>query len=572
MIKNLSKTIPVMILILGALPSCTLEPVRVTTDERATFTKDTLASLHANKQKNLKIDLKKAIELALENNLEYRLKKVQAALQSKQYDLAKTELYPNIDLKLDYNHRNRDYIKTLADVSGGESSSQSLIPHTIKTGSIVFNWDIFDFGLSYVRAQQASDRYLLALEQRKQMAASIINDVIKNYTLAYYGQEVGNKIQELESAVNSSLDISDKAIDQAVGEMQQHLSRKKSLITDFREAKQNLVYFTQSRDKLLNLINYHALSGSDELNIVLDAPDPYLLKLPSLNSNLLYLDTVALYYRPEVSASIYKVRETEKQKIAVTLEKLPGLGFKMGYNYESDKYLKFQNWWSDNLNLAWNLMQLANIPVARETAEMQLESEKLTQLASSAVILGEVRVLLYNYKMKKSDYLLAEKESKYAANMYNYSVNMAATGLGDEQALVSDKIMAMNSELSKLRAFVDARNLFEDLITALGLYHQAGEFINQTSVDVAIINKWMQDFSAKEFDAIIKQEYKNVESTYKLAENSEVHKSEQEKPMPEIMGDDKQVRLEFELPTTDKASGDILEDIKYALAQLPFLG
>lgn len=543
--------------------SCSIKPEKITYADKIKSTKETLNALHvedSKKSNELKLTLRDAVQLAIENNLEYRIKRVQSALAYKQYDLAKTELYPNIDLRFDYNHRSRDYIKTLGDVSGGESEAQSLIPHTIKTGNVVFNWDILDFGLSYVRAKQAADRYLLALEQRKQMAATIINDVIKNYTLAYYGQELSTKIQDMEASVNEAIKITDTVIEQEVGERHLVLGYRKTLIEDYRQAKDYLTYFNQSRDKLLNLINYASKVKLEDTPLKLAEPDPYLLKLPSVESDLLYLDTIALFFRPELSESTYKIREIEKQKTVTVLEKLPSFGFNFGYNYDSDKFLKHQNWWSDNLNLAWNLLHLATIPAAVDTVETQIEAAKLTHLASSAVILGEVRVLLYNYKMKKYDYHLAEKQSNFANNIYSHSLNMVTSGLGDEQTLITDKLIALNSELSKLRTFVDARNLFEDLILALGLYNYAGEFVNQERTDFKVVNSWMDNFNDKPFDNLVNEEYKKIESGHDLAAISKVHKEQKEKEVdvktkkPEGANDaqvkehDKQARLTVNLP------------------------
>lgn len=546
------------IIVVSFIPSCAVKPEKIAKSEQAEVTKSTLNQLHLSKNiKEFKIDLKQAIALALENNLEYRLKKVQSALFYKQYDLAKTEMYPNIDLSFAYDHRNRDYIKTLGDTSGEASTAQSLVPHTIKRGNVIFNWDILDFGLSYVRAKQAADRYLISQEQRKKMAAEVINDVIKNYTLAYYGQELAKQIKELEQSLADSLDSTDKAIEQNLGEKQQLLEYKKGLVEDFREARDYVTYFGQARDKLLNLLSLNSQQKLEDTPVVLEKPDPYLIKLPAVDSDLLSLDTVSIFNRPEVSESVYKIKETERQKTVAVLEKLPSLGFKLGYNYESDKYLYFQNWWSDNLSLAWNLLHLASIPAALDTAEAQLEAAKFTQLASSAVILSEIRVLLYNYKMKKYDFHLAEKESQFAGDLYQHSLNLSTAGMGKEQDLIRYKLSAVNSELSKLKSFVDARNIFEDLIMAMGLYGTGGELVNKSYVDMAVINKWIALFGSQEFDQIINDQYKNIFASNNLENESKVHQEhakakekerENKKPMHEKPKKDQHARLHVNLP------------------------
>ncbi len=563
---NKSTVLPVVVTVFFAaiLSSCSVAPVKLTNQDKAQVTKNTLQKLHINDSiKEFKIDLKQAIALALENNLEYRLGKVQAALAYKQYDLAKTDMYPNLDLAFAYDKRNRDYVKILGTTTGEDSTAQSLIPHTIKTGNVVFNWDVLDFGLSYVRAKQAADRYLLSMEQRKQMAAKIINDVIKSYTLAYYGQELEQQIKDLEKSLSDSLALTDSALEQGVGEKQQLLEAKKVLIEDYREAKDYLTYFSQSRDKLLNLLSFNSPNKLENSPLKLERPDPYLVKLPALDTHLLYLDTVSLFYRPEVSESIYKIKETEKQKTVAVLEKLPSFGIRLGYNYDSDKYLLHQNWWSDNLSLAWNILHLASIPAAMDTAEAQIEAAKLTQLASSAVILSEIRILLYNYKMKKYDFHLAEKESLFSGQIYEHILNLSTAGMGNEQDLIKYKLQAINSELSKLKSFADARNIFEDLVLAMGLYGLEGEFINKSYVDTAIINKWLEKFSNKEFDDIITTEFKNIDQIYNLSNSSDVYKKhnkdkESEKPMHEKPKKDQHARLDINLPTDSNSIGKSL--------------
>jgi len=293
----------------------------------------------------------------------------------------------------------------------------------------------------------------------------------------------------------------------------------KIILEDYRSAKDYLIYFNQSRDKLLSLINYNSNQQLEDVGVKLFPPDQYLTKLPAINSSLLNLDTIALFYRPELTQALYKINETEKQKYLVVLERLPSLGFNLGYNYDSDKFLLHQNWWSDNISLAWNLLNLATIPGALDTTETQIEAAKLTHLASSAVVLGEIRVLLYNYKMKKYDYTLAEQESVYSNDIYQHSLNNFAANLSEKQVLLTDKLVAMNAELTRLRAFVDTRNLLEDIIMSLGLYHTEGDLVKKDYVDTAIINKWINKFNEHEFDKLISAEYKNL----KLADAGEVH-------------------------------------------------
>lgn len=491
--------------------SCSVQPEVLSSLEKRNQVYNSLDALEYKDQNVISIDLRQAIVLAIENNLEYRLNKMQAALAYKQYDLAKLDLYPKIDVNTAYDHRNKDYIKNLINTSTG--TGQSLIPHTIKTGTILFNWNVLDFGLSYIKAKQASDRYLAVTEQRKKIAMKVINDVVKNYALAYYAQEINKQIREVEQSISDSLKLTDTAIDKEIGERDKLLANRKILLDLYKVTREHLVYFNQSRDKLLNLINFNSTNQLGANMVVLMPLDKYLSKLPVVNSNLASLDVVALFNRPEITEASYKTNEVKRQKIAVVLEKLPSLGFSMGYNYDSDKFLKFQNWWSDNVHLAWNLLQLAAIEPAIDTVETQIKAQELTYLASSAVVLGEIRVLLYNYKMRQYDYNLAEKESAYTTAIYKHNLNLLSTGMNSEQEVIKDKIASMNSELEKIKSFVDARNLLEDVIMSLGLYQLNGELVNNDHVNLAVVDEWLNMFNTSRFDDIIKKEYEQIQSS-----------------------------------------------------------
>lgn len=535
--------------LLFSLSSCTIKPVKLTKIEKSESVNESLSKLHVQNDNNFKINLRQAIGLALRNNLEYKLQKVQQAFAYKQFDLAKTEMYPSLDMSYAYDQRNRDYVKELVDVGGDSSEAQSLIPHTIKTGSVLFNWNVLDLGLSYVRAKQASDRYLIVQEQRKQIASRIISQVIKNYTMAYYGQELQDQIKELESDVSKSLSMTDNAIAKGVGKRQSLLEYKKGLIAEYRAAKDYLILFQQARESLFNLINFNRKDKIEVAQLLLEKPDPYLTKLPSVDSKLLPMDTISLYLRPEISEAVYKIRETDRQRYVVVLEKLPSFGFNFGYNYDSDKYLLHQNWWSNNMSIAWNILNMATIPAALDTTEAQLEAARLTHLASSAAVLGELRVALYNYKMKKYDYHLAEKDSEFTTKLYNHNVNLATAGMGDGQSLVKYKLSSVNSELSKLRAFVDARNLFEDLVVAMGLYSSEGEFINKSDVELGIVANWMEKFNKNEFDNIIADQYIKIRDANKLAEVSELHKeSHESEDKPNTGKQEHHARLKLNIP------------------------
>jgi hypothetical protein len=114
--------------------------------------------------------------------------------------------------------------------------------------------------------------------------------------------------------------------------------------------------------------------------------------------------------------------------------------------------------------------------------------------------------------MKKYDYNVVEKSSRYASDMYKNNLNLLASGLYDQQSVLKDKITAINGELAKLRSFIDARNILEDIILALGMYQFNGELLTDENAMNKAINQWIDAFDKNEFDTIIAAERQKIES------------------------------------------------------------
>lgn len=547
------------------LSSCSIKPEVMTPAEMSKSTKDTLSKLHVNNDNEIvQINLKQAIAIALERNLDYRVARIQNALAYKQFDLAKLDMSPKINTNFAYNHRNKDVIKNLSGVN--PSSLQSLTPRTTRTMNISFNWAAVDFGLGYMRARQAGDRYLEVQEQRKLQTAKIINEVIKNYILSYYGQELTKKIVNLEKLVNSTFDNIDKEIEQKIGDRLQLLNLKKDLMSNYQTINGYLVTFNQARQNLLKQLNYHAKGKLETPQVKLEAPGEYLSKLPTIKSPLMELDTVAIYYRPELSQAIYKIHETEKQKLVSVIERLPGFGFTFGYNYDSDKYNVFKNWLSDNMNIAWNLLNMAVIPASLDTVETQIEAAKLTHLASSAVVLGEIRILLFNYRMKLYDYSFAEKTSKYSMDVHKQNQALVNSKMLDKQSLALSELTSFSSDLQRIKTFIDARTTLEDLLLTLGLYHSKGSFTDKDYVDTVAINKWIDNFSANNLDEILKKEANQINNLDSLAAKTltDIKNTEKEVPASKssvyLSSDDEVLKRPATSTQTDDQANPDVED------------
>jgi len=118
------------------------------------------------------IDLYEAMARALKYNLDYRVEQMQQDLKSRELNLASYDMLPQVVANGSYFGRSNQ--------AGASSLSlltrrQSLEPSTstdrdVIAGDLGVSWDILDFGLSYIRANQKADGVLIAAEERRKVA------------------------------------------------------------------------------------------------------------------------------------------------------------------------------------------------------------------------------------------------------------------------------------------------------------------------------------------------------------------------------------------------------------------
>ena len=74
-----------------------------------------------------------------------------------------------------------------------------------ETRNIEFTWNALDFGLSYIRAGQQADRYLIAKELERKAIQNITRDIIRSYWKAQASENLLEKLNPLLKRVEDAL-------------------------------------------------------------------------------------------------------------------------------------------------------------------------------------------------------------------------------------------------------------------------------------------------------------------------------------------------------------------------------
>ena len=190
------------------LTGCAVSPAPLTDVELTSAADANQASVTANQEPvSGDIALYEAMARALKYNLDHRVEEAEAAVRMAELDLSHYSLLPNMVANSGYagrdNYNASSSLNLVTDTPNfGASTSQE---KEIKSADIGFTWNVIDFGLSYVRARQSADKYLVQEEMRRKVIQRIVEDVRSAYWRAISADRLMAKLTDLEGETRVAL-------------------------------------------------------------------------------------------------------------------------------------------------------------------------------------------------------------------------------------------------------------------------------------------------------------------------------------------------------------------------------
>ena len=132
------------------------------------------------------VTLYDAMARAIKYNLDYKVELYEEALRSSESELVNLDKLPRLVANAGYSGRNNFSGSNSLALEGPLEGQESLVSSTssqrdVFDADLSLSWDVLDFGLSYVRANQAADAVLVANERKRRVANRIIEDVRTAY-------------------------------------------------------------------------------------------------------------------------------------------------------------------------------------------------------------------------------------------------------------------------------------------------------------------------------------------------------------------------------------------------------
>lgn len=446
------------------LAGCTITPKLATQEEVRERVKSDTDRMYVNQTPiSAPVSLEEAIARTLKYNLDYRLKKMESALALGLTDYASYDTLPKLLASAGY--------RTRSNQSGGTSIGivdgvQSLRPSTSEERSHTlagaeFSWNLLDFGVSYYRARQQSDQFLIAEERRRKVVQNMVQDVRAAYWRALGAQRLSAQTKDILERAQLALARSREAETQRVISPVQALNYQRALldaISFLNQRRQDLEFASHELAALMNV----------EPGVTFTVAETTEARLPAPPNDVRKLEEMALVQRPELREEDFKKRisadETRKQLLGM----LPGISFDAGLQYDSNQLLNSSRWAQGGVRISWNLLQLVALPSLKATQEQQVRTDEARRMALSMAVMTQLRVGVARYRLAVEDFRLADTAAQVDKRMADYTRAAVTARLESELEAIRTQARAVLGSFQRANTYASAQIAFGRLYNTLG--------------------------------------------------------------------------------------------------------
>lgn len=448
---------------------CAATPRPLTDDQIRQRVDDDLTAMFADQEPvNGPIGIYEAMARAIRHNLDHRLKLMETALANRQLDVARYEQLPRLTAAAGYTTRNNYSGSSSRALTGPGAGQESLVTSTsqerdLLTGEVTATWNVLDFGVSYLRARQQTDRILILEERRRKVIQNMVQDVRQAFWRAATAETLLREMNDLRDQATTALKRSEQILAQRLKPPRELLEYQRTLLENIRLLWELIQQLAPAKTELATLMN---LRPGTDYRLAIPAWGNPILKV--LDNTPEALVQSALENRPELREEDLRARISALDARRAIVEMLPGLRFDLGYNYDSNDFLYNNDWWRAGTHVSMNLFKLVSGPAAYKSAKAQQRVGDLRRQALSLAVMTQVHLALQRYGLAREEYLLAQRLDGVNQRLQKQMASAEAVGRVDDLAVIRSATQALVARMRHYRAFAALQNAAGRIYNSLG--------------------------------------------------------------------------------------------------------
>lgn len=454
------------LVLVGALGACAVTPKPLGSAEIDAHAADVRVAATANQEPVAgPIDLYEAMARALRYNLDYKVEELTHQLRNRELNLSTYDMLPQLVSEGGYfgrsNYAGASSLSLLTDRQSLEPSTST--EKNVFSGDLSLSWDILDFGLSYVRANQKADEVLVQVEERRKVANRIIEDVRTSYYRAVSAQRLLEELNTLQGAISTTLANSERLARNRESTPLIALTYQRELIEIETQVKALSRELQIAKAQLAALMN---LEPGASYQLVLPARDAALPPAPFTAEQ--EIDT-ALRNRPELRQIDYQQRINKRELDAKILAAFPSLKGFVGVNTDSNDFLYHNNWVQYGARASWNLLSVFRLPAEKKAVHAQDDVLRAKSLATAMAVMTQVEVARARYALYGSELDTARHQHAIQVGIMGQINGGYKAGAISQQTLLREQMNSLVTEVKLDIAYANAQNAYANLYAAMGL-------------------------------------------------------------------------------------------------------
>ena len=417
-----------------------------------------------------RISLEEAMARALLHNRERRVQMMESAMASSQLAVSRFDMLPQLAASAGYTERDKLAASSSGVFENGQISRSNPPTYSVsaskqsETQNLVLSWNVLDFGLSYLRAQQSADRLLIAQERERKAVHNLIQDVRSAYWRAVSAQKLLQQTGALRQRVQQALADSRRVENLRLKSPMEALSYQRDLL-DIRRSLEAL--YKDLLDARTSLSTLMGLPPSTRFELVDLREEDY--RIPTLRADMATLERTALALRPELMEQRYQKRITDTEGRAALVGLLPGLSLNAGSYKDSNDYLLYNNWTSAGASLSLNLFNVLKAPGVRELSRAQGQLAQERRLALTAAVLGQVHLSRVAMESAREQFETSSDYLQVIRKIREQVSQLRSAERSGELELIREEMSELLADLRRDVAYAELQNSYGRIFVSAGL-------------------------------------------------------------------------------------------------------
>lgn len=448
------------------ISGCSFFPVPLTQGElKEQASNDSILVTQNQEPVDGPISLYESIARALKYNLDFHLEYAEKILSETKLDLSSYDLLPQLVARSGYDGRDKfSGASSQSLITGVQSLSTSTSSNRdIFTSDLKLSWNVLDFGLSYIRANQNADRVLIAEEEKRKVVNRIVQDVRTAYWRAVTNDRLSLKVEKLLKRVSKAIEESKQIELKRLDRPLTALTYQRELIGIKRELEELQRDLSLAKIQLAALMN---LRPGENYQLVIPDRTEVVNKV-DISPDM--MEQLSLENRPEIRTISYEERINKKETKAAILSLLPGLDINFGKNHTSNSFVFNTNWLSYGAQVSWNLLNVFKLPATKREVNARSKVLEARRLALSMAIMTQVHVSLAQYEHSQREYKTAGDYFLTQQKILEQLQSGVAASTVTEQSLIREEMNMMVAEVKYDIAYSDVENAYAGIYAALGI-------------------------------------------------------------------------------------------------------